>query len=254
MELFDAFLPIGKTNTLAKDLPATEDQTLAVMDRIGVAEAMVYHTVARDSDPELGNAQLANLKSKRLHKIWAFDPACVIPETTAQFLKRAITGGAKAIMINPLSRSLRVDRTIRILEMAKLLEKRRIPLLLVYRAWHTVEDQVDWYQVADLCNKFPKLPVLVWEYRTRANRPMLDALALTKNLYVSLSSIWQAQMLETICDHFGPRLVFSMGLPNLDPTSFIGVMSYAPISEKIRHAVSCGTIRSLLNKANYHGK
>ncbi len=252
MDLFDAFLSIGRTNTLAKDLPTNESQALALMDRIGVTEALVYHTVARDSDPELGNAELANLKSPRLHKIWAFDPTYVIPEKPAQFLKRALAANVKAFLVNPLVRDLRVDRCPRILELASLLEKRRIPLLLTYRAWDSGQDTIDWYQVADFCNEFPKLPVITWEWRSRANRPMFDALAQTKNLLISLSSIWQAQMVETICDAFGPRLVFSMGLPHIDPTSFLGVLNYAPIDDKTRIAIAHGTIMNLLKKAKYH--
>jgi len=250
MELFDAFFSIGKTNTMAADLPGDENQALALMDKVGIAEAMVYHTVARDSDPELGNAQLANLKSERLHKVWAYDPTCIIPETPAQFLKRAQNAGAEAILINPLSRGLRIDRTIRILEIAKLLEKHQIPLLLTYRTFNAgADDIIDWYQLADFCNKFPKLKVLAYEWRMHSNRPMLDALALTKNLYLPISSIWQAQMTEAICESLGPRLVFSAGLPMLDPLSFVGTIHYADISEKHRQAIAFGNIRSFLNKA-----
>jgi hypothetical protein len=251
MDFFDALLPIGRTNGACAESPADERQALELMDRMGVSEALVYHTAARDSDPELGNAALSDLKSNRLHKIWAFDPAYVIPESPKVFLKRALKNNVKAVLINPLMRAVRIDRSLRLLELAKLLEKRRIPLLAVYRQWDAGQDVIDWYQLADFCNMFPKLPVISWEYRSRANRPMFDALAQTKNLYVSLASIWQAQMVETLCDAFGPRLIFSLGLPLLDPASFIGPVTYAPIPDKQKIAIAGGTIQKILREANY---
>jgi predicted TIM-barrel fold metal-dependent hydrolase len=251
MDFFDGCLPLGRTNNGVPESPIDEKEALTLMDRFGVSKALVYHTVARDSDPELGNAALTELKSDRLHKIWAFDPTYVIPESPKEFLKRALKNNVKAILINPLMRALRIDRSLRLLELAKLLEKRRIPLLAVYRQWDAGQDVIDWYQLADFCNMFPKLPVVSWEYRSRANRPMFDALAQTKNLYVSLASIWQAQMIETISDAFGPRLIFSLGLPLLDPASFIGPVAYAPIPEKQKIAIASGNIQKILREANY---
>lgn len=251
MNLLDAFLPLGRTNGACAESPADEAEALDLMDRIGVAEALAFHTVARDSDPELGNAELSKVTNKRLHKVWAYDPAAVIPETPAQFLKRALKGGARAILVNPIMRNVRIDRSLRIRELAGLMEKRKIPLLAVYRRSDGGEDTINWYELADFCNAFPKLPVLAWEFRTRSNRPLFDALAAAKNLRVSMSSIWQAQMTETIDEAFGPRLVFSMGLPGLDPRSFIGMLSYAPLTDKARRAIAGETLRKLLREANY---
>ncbi len=251
MEFFDAFLPIGRGNDTLPDTPCDESQAIAMMDRFNVTEALVYSTCARDSDPEIGNAFLADFNNPRLHKIWVFDPAFVIPESPAEFVKRALANHVKAVMINPLVRNLRIDRSPRILELAKILEQRKIPLLLAYRAWDAGQDLIDWYQLTDFCNRFPNLPVISWEWRSRANRPLMDALSQTKNLLVSLSSVWQAQMLETLCDTFGPRLVFSLGLPNLDPAAFPGIVMYSPVDEKTKQALAGGIMKTLLSEANY---
>jgi predicted TIM-barrel fold metal-dependent hydrolase len=251
MEFFDAFLSIGRCNDALPDSPCDESQALAMLDRFGVTDALVYSTAARDCVPDEGNASLANLSNPRLHKVWVFDPAIVIPESPADFVKRALANHVKAIMVNPLMRNIRMDRSPRILELAKILEGRKIPLLVCYRQWDAGQDLIDWYQLADFCNKVPNLPVISWEWRSRANRPMMDALAETKNLLISLSSVWQAQMLETLCDAFGPRLVFSLGLPNLDPAAMPGVVAYAPVNEKIKRAVAGETMKTLLKEANY---
>ena len=252
MDLFDAFLPIGRTNGAWPGSPCSEPEALALMDRYGIAEALVYHTLARDCDPELGNAALAELTSPRLHKVWAFDPAAAIPEAPAQFLDRALADRVRAVLVNPLARGIRIDRSARIRELASLLEGRRIPLLAAYRQWDGGGDAVDWYQLADFCTAFPELPVLCWEWRTRSNRPLFDALAQAPNLRVALSSLWQAQMLACVCEAFGPeRLVFSLGLPTLDPGSFIGVVSYADIDDDAKAAVAGGNVRAILQGADY---
>jgi len=251
MEYFDTFMPIGRCNDALPDSPCDESQAIAMMDRFNVAEALVYSTAARDCVPEEGNASIGEIKNPRLHKVWVFDPACVIPESASEFVTRALSNNVKAIMVNPLMRNIRIDRSPRILELAKQLETRKIPLLVCYRQWDAGQDLIDWYQLADFCNKFPNLPVISWEWRSRANRPMMDALSETKNLLVSLSSIWQAQMIETLCDYFGPRLVFSLGLPNLDPAAMPGIIAYAPVEEKGKQAVAGTTMKTILKEANY---
>jgi len=223
------------------------------MDRYDVAAGLVMHTVARDADPELGNAELQGLRSERLHRIWGYDPALAIPETPAEFLARGLAAGVRAVMVNPLMRSIRVDRCTRVLQLAALLERRRIPLLLVYRQWDGRQDAIDWWQVVDLCQRFPALPVICWEWRARSNRPLFDALMAVDNLYVSLSSVWQAQMIEAITVDCGGRgkVVFSLGLPSLDPGSFQAVVRYADLSDEQKHGIAAGTMRRILEEADY---
>ncbi len=252
MEFMDAFLSIGRTNGGLPESPTTEAEALAMMDRYAVAEALVYHTAARDADPELGNAALAGLSSPRLHRVWAFDPTAVIAEKPGAFLDRALSAGVKAVLVNPLVRGVRVERSPRVLELAEAMAERRIPLLAVYRQWDGGQDLIDWYGLADFCGRFPELPVIAWEWRARSNRPMFDAMCIAPNLRVSLSAIWQAQMVETICESFGAeRLVFSLGLPSLDPRSFGAVVAYAGVDQKAKRMIAAENFRSLLRNAKY---
>lgn len=252
MRFFDAFLPIGRTNKGFYESPCSETEALALMDKYNVGEALVYHTLARDSNPLGGNAELALLQSPRLHPIWAFEPALAAPTKPADFLAAAVQNGARAILVNPCMRDIRIDRSLRILELAALLEEHRIPLLAVYRQWDRWEDIIDWYALADFCKRFPRLPIIAWQWRSRSNRPMFDALAEAENLYVSLSTIWQAQMVESICETFVPeRLVFSLGLPEINPMTFPGVLAYADISPAAKDAIAAGTLRKLLEGADY---
>jgi predicted TIM-barrel fold metal-dependent hydrolase len=251
IEYVDAFLPVGRINRAAVQSPREFSDALKIMDDYFVKEALVYSTVALN-DPELNNITTGEYENPRVHKIWAFDPAYVVRESPEQFLQRALKNKAKAIMANPLMRDWRVDRSPRFLELAQLLEKRKIPLLLVHRAWDSGQDVIDWYQMIDFCNRFPNLPVITWEWRSRANRPLFDALSQADNLKLSLSSIWQSQMVRQICEAFGAkRLIFSLGLPFLNPGSFQGVVQYAAIPDSDKQAIASGNIQKILREADY---
>ena len=252
MTFVDPLLTIGRSNGALTSCPRTETELLRVMDRYDVREGMVMHTVSRDSDPELGNKALGSISDSRLHRIWGFDPAAAIPESSVEFLARALRNGAKAILVNPCARAIRLTKEPRIGDLAEAMAERQIPLLVLHRQWDSGQDLCDWYDLADFCRTHPKLPVIAWEWRARANRPMFDALAETDKLAVSLSSIWQAQMVEAICATFGPeRLVFSLGLPSLDPGSFQAVVRYAGISDAERELVAGENVMRLLGEANY---
>lgn len=252
MELFDVLLSLGRTNRAVARCPCTESEALATMDRCGVSEALVFHTHARDYNPDAGNRELDGLRSDRLHRILAFEPAFAKRRSPEAFLNDALERDAKAVLVNPAMREIRIDRSVRILELAALLETRRIPLIAAYRRWDGSQDIIDWYHLADFCSRFPKLPVIAWQKRSRSNRPMFDALATAPNLRVVLSSLWQSQMVECVCETFGhERLLFSMGLPGLHPSSFQAVLSYAEIGDEARQAIASGNIKSLMREASY---
>lgn len=256
MRFFDAFFPLGRSNAAVPDSPRHPDEALALMERYDLSGALVFHTVARDGDPQQGNGALAGMlagaRRPELLPAFAFDPTFVIEETAAQFLKSALGSGARAVLLNPLMRRVDLRRSPRVQELAALLEERRIPLLLAH--WKTDPDQdlIEWYELSDFCREHPGLPVLAWEWRTRSNRPMFDALARAPNLAVSLSCLWQNQSVAQVCRAFGPeRLVFSLGLPHLDPGSFQACVLYADISDEDKARIAAGNLERLLSEADY---
>ena len=252
MRFFDAFLSIGRTNGAIDNCPVTEADALAAMQRYDVEAAFIYHTVARDSDPDQGNAAVAALESPLLYPLWAFESSLVREETVPEFLRRALSSGMKGVLVNPLLLRVSLLRSPRLMELAALLAGRRLPLFLAHWHMHPEQDLVDWSGLIDFCRVFPRLPVLLWEWRTRSNRVLFDALEAAGNLKISVSSLWQAQMLDRICHVFGPeRLVFSLGLPHLDPGSFQACVRYADIDEEAKKRIAGGNLRQLLDEADY---
>lgn len=252
MEFFDAFIPLGRTNAALPNCPTTEAGLLALMARHDVAEGLVFHTAARDFEPEQGNLELEGVSSPRLHKVWGMETAAIATTPVAAYLETALRHGAKALMANPLMYGRGFAAARRLREMAGLLQRRRVPLLLPYRAVSQGENLIDWHELAGFCQDFPDLPVLAWELRCRVNRPLFDALAAAPNLLVSQSCLWQHGMVAAITEAFGPgRLVFSMGLPHLDLGAFQAPLLYALIDEDAKRAIAAGNMRKLLKEADY---
>ncbi len=255
MNFFDVMFPIGRTNRGFGLTAINRKQAIDLMKRFDIDSAFVYHTVSRDSDPILGNAALERIitNDDNFYKIWAYDLADVDENKGPDdFIREALRSHVKAIMINPLMRNIRIIRSNRMNILAELMEQRRMPLILFYRQWDVAEDIIDWYELAEFCNRFPNLPVIVREWRSRSNRPMFDALQATENLIISLASVWQAQMIELLVNNFGAnRLVFSLGLPELDAGMFQAVVRYANISEADKKKVAYMNIRDILGAANY---
>ena len=257
MKFFDVLMPFGRTNSGLGLTPINQSQLIDLMKRFDVAYAFVYHTVSRDSDSVLGNAAIDRLiTDDRLYKIWAYEFSDVNEQMSpGDFLRIALEDNIKAIMINPSVRNIRITRNHRINALAELMEQRRIPLILFYRQWDAGEDIIDWYELADFCNRYPNLPVISQEWRSRANRPMFDALQATKNLIVSLASIWQAQMIELLVNNFGAeRIVFSLGLPELDPGMFQAVVRYSNIPDDDKQKIAYENIQNIMRNANYECK
>ncbi len=240
---FDAFVTIGRTNRALGDCPRSALDVLHLMDNYDISDAMVINTVSLDSDSELGNAAIDNINNDRLHKLWAFDTSIIIKETPSAFLKRALDKNIKGIVVSPTLSGININYSPRLTELALVLQERKIPLFFTC-------DQ--FYEVAQFCQKFPELPVIVRDWRTRANRPLFDALATTTNLRITIASLWQAQILSEISASFSSkRLVFSLGQPYLDPRACITALRYSEITPEQKADISFANITSILSEANY---
>jgi hypothetical protein len=253
MTFFDGFLGLGRTNKGTRDMPLTEIQALAIMDRFDVDKALVFHYLARDGDVEMGNEKLGKLVShERLPKVWGLETAAVVEEAPAHFVERGLESGARAFMVNPLHGRICPARSRRLNEIAALLAARRIPLLFNYGHPDSAENVIDWYALADFCGGHPELPVIAWEFRTRENRAFFDAMSQAENLMAPISNLWQSRMIPQVARSFGAaRLVFSMGLPGLFPGSMQAPLLYSGLTDQDQRLIARGNLERLVEEADY---
>ena len=76
LKLFDAAMRLGRARDHITGSPATGDALLAVMDEVGIADALVWHADAQLYDSQIGNQQLMVdiAENPRLHACWVFMP------------------------------------------------------------------------------------------------------------------------------------------------------------------------------------
>lgn len=217
------------------------------MDIAGVEEALVFHTMARDAGPSLGNGLLGEALRgvKGLHSAWV-----VLPHHTGEMpppkklLKEMAKNGVKAVRMYPTkdyhSFSLAEWSCGKLLS---ALEEARVPLMLdIEIVW--------WEAVQSILERHPKLPLIVTNVGYRHNRfsyPLFDRY---DNLYVETSRYYGAGNFEDVVERFGNhKIVFGTNMPLLTGTAAVSMLTYADIPAKAKEAIAGGTLRKLLKEA-----
>jgi len=217
------------------------------MATAGVEEALVFHNMARDSAPSLGNAKLIEeLKdAEELHPAWV-----VLPHHTgeipapAQLLKDMEQAGVKAVRMYPTkdyhSFSL-ADWCSG--ELLSALAEARVPLLLdIEIVW--------WETIQTLLEKYPTLPIIATNVSYRHHRFIYPLFERYPQLHVETSRFFAASAFEDIVNRFGPGpIMFGTHMPFLTGTPAVSMLTYADISREAKEAISGGTLRSLLKEA-----
>ncbi|GAG70498.1 unnamed protein product [marine sediment metagenome] len=217
------------------------------MDTAGIEEALVYHIVARDADPALGNRLLHEeiAGNDRLHPVWV-----VIPHHTGEMpkpkklLKKMDARGVKAVRMYPTkdqqSFSLEEWNSG---ELLGALEEARVPLIL--------EIEIVWWEaVARILKNHPKLPVIIADANYRHNRFTYPLFKKYKNLCVETTRHFGAGVYEDIVGKFGSHpILFGTNMPRYTGTAAVSMLTYADIPLKDKKAIAGGNLRKLLKAA-----
>jgi len=217
------------------------------MAAAGIEEALVYHTVARDTGPPLGNRLLmeAIAETDSLKPVWV-----VLPHHTgeipppAELLKDMEKNGVKAVRMYPTkdfhSFSLAGWCSG---ELLAALAEARVPLMLdIEIVW--------WEAVETILSNHPTLPVIVTGVSYRHNRFAYPLFERHENLFVETSRYFGAGNYEDIVERFGPRhILFGTNMPRYTGTAAVSMLTYAEIPSEAKEAIAGGTLRALLMEA-----
>jgi hypothetical protein len=249
LRLFDANCRIGYSDFSTEDAPVEAAGLLAEMDRVGIAEALVYHASAAAYSPAFGNSLLpeACAGQSRLHRCHVVmphhsgemePPAVLVPE-----LLRA---GARAVRMLPRLHRYSLAPLSCDALLAEL-ERYRIPLFLDFGRTHWAEDVVDYAQVARICSTFPKLPVVLVREGIGSPRFLFPLFEEFDRLAIEISYYQPADGIEDVCRRFGARhLLFGTGLPDFAAGPAIAMLYYSDIATEDRCAIAGGNLRRLL--------
>ncbi|MBI2941868.1 MAG: amidohydrolase family protein [Chloroflexi bacterium] len=239
---FDCYAVVGPRGKKDPRERWRTEELLAEMTHCGIHGALISHGLARHYDPAYGNrlllAELA--RSDRLFGYWALLPDHVgempaPPELVREMRIHHIVAGK---LYPKTHRFALDDRTCG--RLLQALEAEQIPLLLEIA-------ETDFTTVAALCERHPRLAVLLqgcWWDNERLLLPLLDSF---ENLYVEFSSLQANFVLERLAARLGPeRLLLGTEAPIKSPGAAKALIDYADLDEHARVLIAGGNLARLL--------
>jgi hypothetical protein len=236
------------------------ENLLGHMDRIGIEKALVFHTMAWEYHPNVGNAMLMEALAphrERLEPCWVMLPhhtgEVPHPEESVAEMQRL---GVKAARIFPNfpPNSHRFELAEWCIgEMLDALEAARIPLLLDFVLFR--REQPPFRDIFSICENHPDLPVILIGVQARNNRSLYPLLKRFPNLHVQTAGYFVHRGLEHFGEFFGSRqLVFGSNTPTLGMGAAHFHVERAMVSESDRAAIAGGNLSALLDVAAERAK
>jgi hypothetical protein len=255
MHLFDASAYIGDwaTERLAFSTPPA---LLAEMDRLGIAKALVCHTLAWQNSPALGNARLmAEIAGQpRLEPAWVVMPG--EPEGGPDALcQQLAANNVRAVRLCPRDHVYPLNPWMTGDLLSALAHRRYLVLLdvdqVVLPTGLFDVDPSGWNQIAWLAETCPDLTLLLTRVGYRALRVLLPLMRRNPNLFLDLSYFATHQGVETIVAELGAeRLVFGTSQPLIDPGGSLARLTYADVTPRQREMMAHENLERLLGRVD----
>lgn len=248
MNLFDFNVALGRVPNSRNGFSGAEE-LIAGLCRLGIGEALVYHRLAADADILLGNRLLLDALRgyPMLHSCWVMAPSAVddLPDP-GSWVAEAVRSGVCAVRLFP-RHSLYTLADWCVGPLLAALELARVPLLLDCNPHHSSERVIPWDRVGTLCERHPKLPVVVIGTTVGETRDVLALLRRASNLYLeyhafSLPDILGSMVREGLSD----RLIFGTGLPLRAGECVVEQTVRSGLNNGDLSAVAAGNARRLL--------
>jgi len=242
LSFFDCNAMCGRRMVRDRKEPYDVGDLIRDMEYFGIDEALVHHGLGRDYDPVAGNERLREeIKGKDgLYPCFAFLPGATGEQgDVAEAVERALEHGPAAARIWPKTHSFSTAEWC-VGDLLEQLERRRMPLLID-------ESECGLDAIAGICERRPRLPVVVTGIGYRTARRLYAVWRRCDNLYVDLSLWGVHRGIEDVCARFGPeRLLFGTRWPFMTPGPAITHITYADVSEDEKRLIAGDNLRGLL--------
>jgi len=136
-------------------------------------------------------------------------------------------------------------------ELLEPLAEAHVPVMVCqYEIAHSSDrgDQTDWNAVVAMCKRWPKLPVIVTEWRVRRSQRLIyKALDACENLHIEMSGYFLHRGVEYITRRWGSnRLVFGSNWPDFNHGQTYAVLTRAEVSDEDKRAIAGDNMRRLM--------
>lgn len=216
MPLFDFNAALGRFASPVGGAFDTPKELLAEMHRLGISDALVYHAVAAETDIMWGNRLLleAVADTPNLHACWVMAPPALKdlekPET---WVRDAVDGNVRAARMFP-RHSLYTLAEWCVGGLLTELEAAELPLLLDFGLHHWSQQVIPWQDIRALCEKHPRLNVVIIGSTVGEVRDAFALLATVPNLHLEFHALNPPDLFRLAREEgFVDRLVFGSGLP-----------------------------------------
>jgi predicted TIM-barrel fold metal-dependent hydrolase len=220
------------------------EDLVGAMARYGIGNALVYHSLAREYNPQLGNGEVL----KETGQEPALFPAWVVlPHHTGEFPEpKKLVAMMKAANV----RAARMfpaewEQQFSLAEwncgaLFSTLEEHRVPLFIGL-------DQVDWRSIQELLSRHPALDVVLTDVSYRIDRNVYALLDRHARLSIETIGYKVHRGIEEICRRFGAeRLVFGSGMPVYSGAAAVTMIRYARISDTEKQMIAHGNLERML--------
>ncbi len=249
LPFFDCSCSFGMRGIVNPGSFHTVEELVGKMEYYGVKKALVYHSMAREYSPAIGNRML--MESIRdypqLCPVWV-----VMPHHTGEFpepleLKRQLREhGIKAVRVFPAVS----DQNYSIAgwncgDLFDMLQSCGLPVFIGL-------DQLDWNQLHALCSEHPGLKVVLTDVHYRIDRNLYALLEKFDRLCIETYGYKVHNGIEEITGKFGAhRLIFGSGMPVSSGASAVSMINYARIGEAEKRQIAFENLENLLGGVAY---
>lgn len=230
---------------------ATPEHLLAEMDKLNVDSAVVFHIVAREHAPRIGNELLLQEIAEQSRLIPAF---VVLPTGTAEMpdlpdlISQMTAAGVRLARIFPsptLAGHRFALRDWCVGSLLSALEEHDITVGIDFSLFRRGEPP--WDDIVDVSARHPALRIALMDVQGRNNRNLYPLLDRFDNLFVGSGGMNVHAGIEDLCVRFGADRVFlASGTPARSMGAARFVIDRSGLDADQRAQVLGGTARRLL--------
>lgn len=241
---FDCNCSFGRRSVVDPGSFYKIDELARKMKYYGIKKALVYHSLAREYSPAVGNKMLMDeIKEYELFcPLWA-----VMPHHTGEFpepgilAKQMSQNNVKAVRVFPGPDDQYFSlESWNCGELFNMLQERKVPLFIGL-------NQLSWNGLHNLCSTYPDMKIILTDLNYSADRNLYPLLKKFENLMIETTGYKVHCGIEEICLRFGAhRLIFGSRMPEYSGGSAVSMINYARISEKEKKMIAGENLMRLL--------
>jgi predicted TIM-barrel fold metal-dependent hydrolase len=255
LAFFDANVMVGRWPTYSRGSFCSLHGLAEEMERCRITESLVFHSLAKEYNPEIGNQELLKElgDDKRFHPCWVLVPHQTkeIPNPTSM-VEQMLKMGVRAVRIFPLRHNFSISRCV-LGELLAVLEDHRIPLLIDFtrelEIYNKGGTMAEWHEIAEVCSEYRELPVILIRQGAGQNRSLYALLEKLDNLHLEISYYFGHRGIEHICENLGAEhLIYGTGMPVFSAGPPTMLVTYAMISDADKRLIAGDNLRRLVKE------